>query len=222
MKRFIGNLILFTVMCVIGFSVSYFLFAKRQTPQLVHPESTSSESATIAPTFSLETAPKQSLQGTIMSMTGHVEWTSRIATAPAQLKEDTHIQQGESVETKKDGSIKISLSTDLQVTLFSNSKVQFIQTLPETIVFQQDSGSVTYSKTAGNPMSVRTFGLSTEMTDGRILITMDTDQLTAVVKIQKGNATCAYNDLEYQSHVATYPVGTILVYDSEKRKLTEE
>jgi hypothetical protein len=209
-------------MCAIGFTVSYFLFAKKQTTQPNNQESTSSENATIAPTFSLETAPKQSLQGTIMSMTGQVEWTSRIATEPAQLKENIYIQQGESVETKKDGSIKISIGSDLQVTLFSNSKVQFIQTLPETIVFQQDLGSVTYSKTTGNPMSVRTFGLSTEMTDGRILITMDTDELTAVVKIQKGNATFAYNDLDYQSHVATYPVGTILIYDNEKRKLTEE
>jgi hypothetical protein len=222
MKKYAGNFLLFVFMCIIGFGFVYVLFQKKPSPQPTVPPVPSAEDIIVAPTFSLDTPPKQSLAAAITSLSGDVVFTSRTATEPAQLKENTIITQGESVETKKDGALKMSVGTELSITLFSDSKLQFIQTLPTTIVFQQDTGSVTYSKTPGSPVSIRAFGLSTQLTDGRVLISIDPDRAQAVIKIQKGSATFAYNDVEYQSHVATFEIGSILVYDSDKRTLSEE
>lgn len=222
MKKFPVYFLIFSTTGIAGFVISYFLFYKQPTVQTNNPPAPADEVTTIAPTFSLEEAPKQSLQGTITSMSGDVVWTSRIATEPSQLKENTPIQQGENIETDKNGNITLSLGTELLLTLLPDSRLQFIQTIPDHIIFQQDKGDVSYTKTNGSPVSIRAFGLSTQIIDGKVLITMDTDRLTATIKIQKGTATFAYNDLDYQSHVVTYSTGSALIYDSDSRSLEEK
>src|SRR5260370_25910131 len=70
--------------------------------------------------FSLKKAPSESLVGHIASMSGEVLWESRIATQSSPLSAPQAIQQGEEVDTGKDGLGSISFYNTLTFTLSNN------------------------------------------------------------------------------------------------------
>ena len=81
------------VIFVLYFCLGIFLiFAFRIIIQIINSQQLQSPLATLS--FSLETAPSESLRGTIVSLSGDVGWQSRISTQAAQITKSMQIQQG--------------------------------------------------------------------------------------------------------------------------------
>jgi hypothetical protein len=163
--------------------------------------------------FNIATAPKETLKGTIVSLTGSVKWESRIATAPAQLTKTISIQQGESVLTENDGAVTINFSDAGLVNISAKSQVDIIQTLPTNIVFNQKKGSVTYQKTSQIPLAIRSLHLLTMIDNGQIRLIIDEENSTILVTVISGQATIAFNDLQYLSHIINLNKGQEYLFD---------
>ena len=168
--------------------------------------------------FSLENAPSKSLKGKIISMTGEIEWQSRVATESSKLTNSTtQIQQGESLKTLSTGNITVQFGDAAKIILLPKTKVDIIQTLTDDIVFNQTSGSATYEKTASYPVSVRILHLLVENGGS---VTASIDELTGIITVSsdKGGATAAYNDQNNTSNIVKIPEGQKYVFNDDTRQ----
>lgn len=150
--------------------------------------------------FSLENAPSESLKGKIISMTGKVNWESRIATEEAELSKDTTLQQGEQIDTKEDGNITVQFGDKASVIISPKTQIDIIQTLKEDVVFSQASGSAVYKKTGDYPVSVRVKHILVE-NGGQVSVSMDEVNPSLItISADSGSSTLAFNDQDYMSN----------------------
>jgi len=170
------------------------------------------------PRFSIEKAPKNSEKGTIQSMTGTIKWQSRIATEAAQITKPIPIQQGEELMSGEDGSAVINYLTGLTISLFSNSHISAIQTLPTNFVFNQINGTVEYQKNNPIPMAIRSLHLLTQMDNGDIQIVIDEKTARVDIAVKRGSARIVFNDLKNLSNVLSLQQGYRYQFDDEKRQ----
>ncbi len=168
--------------------------------------------------FVLDIAPSESLRGIITSLSGHVGWQSRIATMPASLISPRFLQQGEGLQTEDDGKITFEIAKDCTVTLFPNSELDIIQTLPVNLVFAQNKGIVEYKKTGDDPLSVRTFGMLIKQESGDITISIDTDNNIVSVAVNSGSITAAFNDSQNVTTKVSVSQGKTLEYFDDTRR----
>ncbi|NMC36291.1 hypothetical protein GYA49_04575 [Candidatus Beckwithbacteria bacterium] len=168
--------------------------------------------------FSLEDAPAESLRGTIASRNGEILWQSRIATQSSVLVGDKILQQGEILETGKDGIIEVKFVDAALVHMFENTKVEIVQTLPVNLVFNQSRGTVTYKNLGEAPVSIRSINLLVNLTKG--LIDIDVDDQTGEVSLSlvEGKARVAYNSTDFESKVWDLEAGDSFLYDSNERE----
>jgi hypothetical protein len=213
MKRFL-IVLLFLILGFIG--TEFFLSA--------HPHQGTQQVAEKAKIqgFSLENAPTDSLQGTIATLSGTVQWQSRVATEPAQIKEPRTIQQGEELRTGKDGTVSVQIHEGPLLTLLPNSHVNFIQTLPSSIVITQDQGTVTYHDSATNSLSVETLSLLTAMKSGMMTVSVNKTLDTAAITVTSGAATEAYNDSNNTSNVIPVAAGHAFLFNDDTLQGTLE
>ncbi|MGI8419208.1 MAG: hypothetical protein ACR2LN_01035 [Candidatus Levyibacteriota bacterium] len=167
-----------------------------------------------ASAFSLEKAPTDSLQGKIATLSGIVNWQSRIATQPAQIKKPRFIQQGEELRTGKDGTVSVQIYNGPFLTLLPNSHVNFIQTLPSSIVITQDQGTVTY-RTQGKKVSIESLSLLTTLNEGIMTVSVDQALDTVAIDVKKGNTTEAYNDSDNRSNVLPVTSGHTFLFNDD-------
>lgn len=167
--------------------------------------------------FSLEKAPSESLRGRIASVSGKVNWLSRIAKKETVLDPAQEIQQGEEISTKKNSSATVEIAGTSIIKLFSESHVSFIQTMPANIVIEQTEGFVDYEMTGNIPLSVRIFDLLVQI-KGEAEVTSDQSNNVVKVLVKKGTARLAYNDLENVSVVRNIVEGNIFVFENESRE----
>ncbi len=165
------------------------------------------------PSFTLGRAPQQSLQGKILSLSGQVDWQSRVATQPAQLETPAPILQGEELFTRATGKVTMDITTAAVITLSPNTHINLIQTLPTNIVIDQDQGTAIFSEKKASPLAVRCLGLVTQLKQGTSRISVDPDAGTVAIAVQTGSAVIAYNDAANNSHVKTIESGEQAVYD---------
>jgi hypothetical protein len=205
MIKSIGLLLLFAI---IGFGIATILLnvQQQQTKQLVAKQASEN-------TFSLAKAPSESLQGKIASFSGSVQWQSRVATQPATLKQPQTIQQGEELFTGKDGNIVVELSNGLRMSLLPNSHVNFIQTLPTSIVIKQDKGKVTYNNDVKSNLSVTSLSLLTSLPQGTMTLNVNSDQDTILNLLTSGVAQEAYNDTNNNTQVTNLTAGKTFSFD---------
>ncbi len=169
--------------------------------------------------FSLENAPSESLKGKIISMSGEVNWLSRVATESSKLANNTQLQQGESVMTGSEGNIKIQFGNAAEINLLPKTQIDIIQTLPDNIVFNQASGSALFKKTANYPLSVRALHLLVE-TENSVTISIDNSIVT--LKSDLGNSKAAFNDLNNESQVITVTEGSRYTFNDDTRQGDQE
>lgn len=86
-------------------------------------------------------------------MVSPIEWQAREATEPAVLTEKVTVLQGQDFWTQEDGAIEIQFPGERHMTVFENTHLAFIQTLPESFLLLQDSGRALYTLNA--PLSIR-------------------------------------------------------------------
>lgn len=175
---------------------------------------------TLPPTshFSLAKAPSDSITGIITNLTGKVSWESRTATQSAEITTPyPMIEQGELLTTDKKGKTTVSFPSIGSVTMFPQTTVSFIQTLPLNFVVEQPEGEAAYTKTGVVPISVRSMHLLINQNSGTMDISADKDLERIRISIAEGTATVAYNDLDLVSHVETVEQGTVYVFDDDTR-----
>lgn len=207
------NILLFFIFVVIGVIIAFGYFGWKKNTQVVSNIFLPKERPTI---FSVEQAPSESKKGIIASMSGTVEWESRVATVPAQLTTPIPVQQGESLTTVDDGQVSVNFSDIGSVTLAPKSKIEFIQTLPGNFVVNQSEGTIHYQKTGSTPIAIRSLHLLITMT-GTITVTVDKDTGIITVVVNNGSATVGFNDLQYISHVVNINSGQEYIFDDMQR-----
>ncbi len=206
------DLWLFIVSILIGglMAVGYFRFIVDKSP-IISPISQKTE-----PTFSIANPPKESITGKITSISGGVEWESRVATQPAQIAKPVPIRQGENLITKDDGNISLTFDNIGNIKLLPKTEVDFVQTLPVNFVVNQKSGTVVYIKEGTVPFSVRSLHLLTTIT-GEIKLVIDEQKPIITINVNKGSVTIAYNDLQNISHTQTIYEGKQFIFNDELR-----
>lgn len=212
------NLLLLLVSILIGISVIIGYYGLKKNTGNVTNVTIPKDQQTI---FLVEQAPSESKKGIISSMSGTVEWESRIATIPAQLTTQVPIKQGESLITADDGQVSMNFSDIGSVILAPKSKIEFIQTLPDNFVVNQSTGTIHYQKTGSTPMAIRSFHLLITMT-GAVTITVDKDTGIITVTVNSGSITAGFNDLQYVSHVININSGQKYIFDDTLRTGTLE
>lgn len=168
--------------------------------------------------FSLEKAPEESLKGKIIDKNGEILWQSRTATETSKLVNDVEIQQGEILETGKNGGNEINFYELATLQLFENSKAEIVQTLPVNLVFRQYKGKISYEVLGQSPISVRCINMLVNLTQGSVEIDVDEESEEVSVLIKNGEGTAAYNSSEFESKVWDLKTGDVFVYDSNERK----
>ncbi|NMC36300.1 hypothetical protein GYA49_04620 [Candidatus Beckwithbacteria bacterium] len=168
--------------------------------------------------FSLEDAPVESLRGTIATRSGEILWQSRVATESSTLVDDIQFQQGEMVETKKNGTIEVKFTDAAQVDIFENTKVEIVQTLPVNLVFNQFKGKAQYKNLGVAPVSVRSMNLLVNLVEGLMDIDVDDQTGEITVTLDEGQAKVAYNSAEFESQIWDLETGDIFIYDSNERQ----
>lgn len=150
--------------------------------------------------FSMKDAPTDSIDGHISSMSGQVEWQSRVATMPAALATAIPLQQGESILTKDNGSMTISFPKIGKFNISSESELNIIQTLPTSAVMEQPKGQIQYTKIGTTPLAVKSVDLLIQIDSGVVAVTSDDQEQTVTVDIISGKASVAYED---QNHITS-------------------
>lgn len=204
MKTFL----LFLVFFFIGFAIilSYQYWNPQKLPiGIIKPAITTQ--------FSLKNAPIESLQGKIATISGTVNWLSRIASKPVHPKLLQSVQQGEEISTGANGKTVINIQNEASLFLQSNTHVGIVQLLPQNFVFVQDKGWVRYANTIKVPVSVKSFDLVTLLTSGIMTSTVDEKNQTVTIAVVKGNVHEAYEDSQNNSNVLMVNSGQTFVFD---------
>jgi hypothetical protein len=168
--------------------------------------------------FSLEDAPTDSLRGTIATFSGEVQWQSRTATMPAALTVTRTLQQGEEVVTGDDGTLTLLFPTLLRIALKPNTSLSALQTIPNALVFAQQTGSATYTQLLTTPLSVRSRYLLIQQNAGTMTVMVDADTGDSTIAVLQGSVTVAYNDSANVSTVQTISEGNTFIFQGSNRQ----
>ncbi len=172
--------------------------------------------------FSIIQPPKQSVKGQIASMSGDVNWESRTATQPATLLKPRPVQQGELLETGKDGKVTVVFPNAGTIHINQSSHLEFIQTLPVNFVFSQNKGLVDYEKKGNVPFSVRTFHLVVSLENGTYSVNTDADNDIVTIAVHAGSAKIAFNNTQYVTQIVNINEGEQYAFDDTLRQGTIE
>lgn len=167
--------------------------------------------------FSIEPAPKQTLTGLVATMSGQILWQSRIATQPAERKDLKQIKQAELLVTGKESSASVIFKDAVTINLFSESEIEFVQTLPVNFVFRQNKGKINYVKKGSIPLSVRSLHLLMTFTDGEYFLNTDSENHTMELTVKKGLVKAAYNNLQFETQTIEIKEGEKFVFEDDSR-----
>jgi hypothetical protein len=213
------TILLFVVSMFIG-AAGFFIIYKKPAPQST--EKVAPVNVTSVPTtstFNIQNAPNKSLKGTIISYEGDVGWQSRTATESATLTKLIDIQQGEELTTGETSKVSVQFP-ELLVKISPNTKLSFSQTLPEKFVFYQPSGTVGYTKTNDNLLSVRSMHLLTQFKKGSYVIMTNSETHIITIDCQEGSGTVAFNDSQNQTTIKEINAGKQITFDDDNRLLS--
>ena len=200
--------LIFLVFFLFGIAlVLSYRYWNQQMPIFTNPK------PAITTKFSLEKAPRESLQGNIATMSGTVAWLSRTAAKPEQLKKPRLIQQGEELSTGANGNAVIFIKNDTLVQVSPNTHISIIQLLPQNFVFDQDKGMVRYQNTWQVPVSVKSYDVITMITKGIVTIAVDQKKKTVSVVVEKGTVREGFEDSQNNSTVVTVEAGQTFLFD---------
>ncbi|MBI3980725.1 hypothetical protein HY345_01885 [Candidatus Microgenomates bacterium] len=168
--------------------------------------------------FSLENAPTESLKATISSISGEILWQSRTATEPgALLSKDLPIQQGEKLIASKSGSLTLNFDLAGELSLFPNTEIEIVQTLPVNLVFKQTQGVVDYESKA-NTFAVLINRLLVSFSNAAANVSVNDTTGVITVKVYRGQVTAAYNDKNFLSQRFLLQENDRFIFDNEKRQ----
>lgn len=218
----IKNIFLFIVSVVIGIAV-VILYVKITNGQETLQTNYQTPTSQPVSSFSLDNPPKDSLLGNIATMSGIIDWQSRVATQTAKLTDlRTQIVQGEMLQTGIGSSINVQFPTCCSLYMYPQTQLNFIQTLPANVVIQQTSGITEYVVTNSIPVAIRSLDLLTNINSGDILFSVSNTQPIITVFVKKGSMQASYNDLNYNSTVIPVYAGQTFYFNDQTREESVE
>ena len=217
-----------SVIIGIGLIISYINIASAQKTQHYEkveqskvtdkPSATQSGTIAVKNNFSLDNAPSESLRGMVGTISGSIEWQSRTATQPATLDSPQQIQQGESLQTGDNGKAIVEFTQCCSIHLFSDTAIDFIQTLPANVVIAQTKGSAEYLVTNTIPVAIRSLHLLINSTNGDVVFTVSKTLPVISVYVKKGTMQASFNDLNYNSTVIPVTAGETFYFNDTTRE----
>ena len=210
---------LFFFFLLIGAGLTFFYLTSNAKKEVAKPKKTLPVQTS---KFSLESAPTQSLRGNISSLSGEIRWLSRTATESALISTPQKIQQGELIQTGKDGKVSI-IFPSISFKLAKNTELEFIQALPFDFVVSQPSGAVEYTNQNANiPLSIRSMHLLMRLTSGKLTVRIDDEEGQIIVDTIEGEVTVAFNDADNITQTLAIPEDQRLTFDDETRTLKKK
>ncbi len=206
------NIFLFIVFILIGAAaviVAYFWIAPRDS-QILKPFFPKT-------LFSIENAPSQSLLGKVASFSGNVSWQSRVASYATLINSPVKLQQGEEINVQNNGKATIDFPQVTVITVFPNTQVNFIQTLPTNFVVEQKQGLSVYDKNGSIPISIRTLDLLINLEKGECTISVDKDTSDIIVTVNSGFSTVAFNDANNNTNILTINEGKEYLFNNNTK-----
>lgn len=204
---------IFIIFLISGFVGTFLLINKKTSQEVTKPKIKISEEVS---KFSLEKAPSTSLHADITLLTGEVKWQSRVATESSIITTKQQLYQGESLETGKTGKASLAFPNML-FTLSQDTKLNIIQSLPTSIVLEQQAGEIAYQTTSSTLLGIRISPLLVETQGGEFLISIDEDDGTVTISVKSGIVTTAYNDSDAFSTVEKIEKGQTMTFDPSTR-----
>lgn len=193
-------------------AILYFLVRANNPIRVITPK------PLIPPTaYSDAYAPKESVKGQIATMSGEVWWISRVASQLTPYATPSAVQQGETYATSDNGFMEINFPDYGSVNLTSKSEVGIDQTLPVDFVFDQASGSATFTSLGKSPFSIRSLHLLTTIASGSATINLDHKRHLINLKVIYGSVRLVYNDTDFVSQVLEIPQGKSFRFDDDNR-----
>jgi len=209
------NILIFIAYFLLGI---FLIFSFRQLTETINFHELNSPLAQFS--FSLDAPPSQSLQGAVTSLSGEVQWQSRIATEPAKITKPRQVQQGEEVKTLDSGQLTIVFPEIAGITVFPKTEIDIIQTLPTNILIGQNSGATDYKNLNGNPLSVRSQNLLIKINQGEIMISVDENNPYITADVISGSVTAAYNDINFITKLIDVSSGESLLFRTDTKRIT--
>ena len=209
------NFIIFTLYFLLGF---FLIFSFKKVSRILNSQQLKTPIAQSL--FSLDTAPSESLKGTIVSLLGEVDWQSRIATEPAKINKPMQIQQGEKIVTKEKSQAAVTFSDIININIYPKTEINFIQTLPRDILIEQTSGKSEYEKLNNNSISIRSLGLLTKINQGKIIVTINETRPYVSVDVKDGSVTIGYNDLNFATQVLEVKSQKRIIFQTDTKEIS--
>ena len=167
--------------------------------------------------FSIENAPDQSLIGEVASVSGNIAWQSRTANYATLISSPVKLQQGEEIDAQNNGNAVISFPGVGEITVFPNTQINFIQTLPANVVVEQKQGLSIYDKNGNIPISIRALDLLINPTEGTCTVSVDKDSTEIIVTVDSGSATLAFNNINNVTNILTVKKGYEYVFNNNTK-----
>lgn len=207
----VGNILIFIVAFILGIGSQ--LYVQRTLTKQSEVVTTTKKTV---PAIALKNAPENALKGDLSASSGTILFQDRIATKPATLLSPVQIQQGETLETTADGKATVKFGTILTTELNSQTKLNYVQTLPENIVINQLTGKATYITATSSPVSIRSLHTVIKI-ESESVMTIETDDGLIDIEVTKGSIIVGYNDLENISTIVKVKEGYVFRYDDGLR-----
>lgn len=174
----------------------------------------------VRPNYSIETAPSESIRGTIIKMDGEVKWESRVATEAAIITSPRELQQGEEIDTGDSGNVAMEFPGAADITMSPKTQIDFVQTLPASFVISEASGSADIKKMGSVPVSIRVLHLLVKQNDGELSIGVDNHNSLINLNIISGSITIAFNDLNLVSKEMNFVSGQRITFSDLTRSFS--
>lgn len=168
--------------------------------------------------FSFEKAPRQSLQGQIIKITGSVFFQSRTATQSSSISSPHEISQGEEVDTGDDGIAQVSFDKIVNLNLHRNAKINIIQSLSANLVMELKEGTAEFQNLESPvAVSVRGLDILINIQKGDAVITVNKQNSKVTLNVVNGQSIAAFTDSVNRTIVKTIQPGQNFVFNNNAK-----
>lgn len=166
--------------------------------------------------------PTGALTAAVSQINGEVSKETREEQTQRLTKETTLIQ-GESI-IATNGAALVSFKDQATLTLGTNTRVDYVNGLPDALVLSQTTGEVTYTiLNKIKPFSIQSLALLIQFSNlAEVTVTTNADDETVSVYVTSGELTLAYSDADYNTQVEKITEGQSAIFENEQSTLTIE
>lgn len=167
--------------------------------------------------------PRQSLTGTVASLSGEVVKDARNQDEPVTLTPGLSILEDEVLTTSSTGQTLIQFPPDLTIGILPEALATFSSTNPSHFLVKLDQGTIVITTDSlTSAVSVRSLHALLTLTQGQATIRTNAAQKTIVVSVTTGTVDIGYIDTNNRTQMVKLTQGQTALFDDAQRTLTVE